>query len=178
MKILGIDPGLCVTGYGLIEAGPKGIRLIEAGVVKTSAKEKIEARIEKIYEGIKSLVGESKPDVLVLEQLYSHYRHPTTAILMGHVRGAICLLAKEARVELVGYSATRVKKAVTGAGHASKYQMQRMIQNLFNMKSAPNPPDISDALALAVAHAHISQKNGIANLTLKGSPSRSIKGRD
>jgi crossover junction endodeoxyribonuclease RuvC len=161
MKILGIDPGLCITGYGLIEAGPKGIRLIEAGVVRTSAKEKIEARIEKIYKGVKGLVRESRPDVLVLEQLYSHYRHPTTAILMGHARGTICLLAKETGVELAGYSATRVKKAVTGAGHASKYQMQRMIQNLFNIKSTPNPPDISDALALAVAHAHISLKHGI-----------------
>lgn len=164
MRILGIDPGLCITGYGLIEVGPKGIKLIEAGVVRTSSKEKVEARIEKIYEGIKGLVKESKPDVLVLEQLYSHYRHPTTAILMGHARGAICLLAKQAGAELVGYSATRVKKAVTGAGHASKYQMQRMIQNLFNMRSAPNPPDISDALALAVAHAHISLKDGIAGL--------------
>lgn len=166
MRILGIDPGLCVTGYGLIEAGPKGMRLIEAGVVRTSAKEKVEARIGKIYEGINGLVKESKPDVLVLEQLYSHYRHPTTAILMGHARGAICLLAKQTGTRLVGYSATRVKKAVTGAGHASKYQMQRMIQNIFNMRSAPNPPDISDALALAVAHAHISQKNGIAGLRL------------
>ena len=72
VKILGIDPGLCITGYGLIEAGPKGIKLIEAGVVRTSAKEKVEARIEKIYNGIKGLVRESKPDVLVLEQLYSH----------------------------------------------------------------------------------------------------------
>ncbi len=161
VKILGIDPGLCITGYGLIEAGPKGIKLIEAGVVRTSAKEKVEARIEKIYNGIKGLVRESKPDVLVLEQLYSHYKHPVTSILMGHARGAICLLAKETGTQLIGYSATRVKKAVTGAGHASKYQMQRMIQNLFNMKSAPNPPDISDALALAVAHAHISRMDGI-----------------
>jgi crossover junction endodeoxyribonuclease RuvC len=167
MRILGIDPGLCVTGYGLIEAGPKGMRLIEAGVIRTQAKEKVEARIEKIYEGIKGLVKESKPDVLVLEQLYSHYRHPTTAILMGHARGAICLLAKQTGTELVGYSATRVKKSVTGAGHASKYQMQRMIQN-FGMKSLPNPPDIADALALAVAHAHISRKDGIAGVTLKG----------
>ena len=164
MRILGIDPGLCITGYGLIEAGPKGMKLIEAGVIRTSAKEGLGARIEKIYEGLRGLIKESKPDVVVLEQLYSHYRHPTTAILMGHARGAICLLAKQAGAELVGYSATRVKKAVTGAGHAGKYQMQRMIQNIFNMKSVPNPPDISDALALAVAHAQICQKHGIAGI--------------
>jgi len=164
MKILGIDPGLCITGYGFIEAGPKGLKLIEAGVVRTSAKDGLGNRIEKIYEGIKGLVKESKPDVIVLEQLYSHYKHPTTAILMGHARGVICLLARQAGVELVGYSATRVKKAVTGAGHAGKYQIQRMMQNLFNMKTAPNPPDISDALALAVAHANISRKDGITGL--------------
>jgi len=164
MRILGIDPGLCVTGYGLIETGPKGIKLIEAGVVRTSAKEKIEERIGKVYRGIKDLVKESKPEVVVLEQLYSHYRHPTTSILMGHARGVICLLAQESGAELAGYSATRVKKAITGTGHASKYQMQRMIQNLFKMKSVPNPPDISDALALAVAHARISGKDTVAGL--------------
>jgi len=164
MKILGIDPGLCITGYGLIEAGPKGLKLVEAGVVRTSAKEKVEARIEKIYKAIKGLARESKPDVLVLERLYSHYRHPVTSILMGHARGAICLLARETGTELVGYSATRVKKAITGTGQASKYQMQRMIQDLFKLKAAPNPPDISDALALAVAHAYISRKEGVADL--------------
>jgi len=164
MKILGIDPGLCITGYGLIETGTKGIRLVEAGVVRTSAKENLETRLEKIFDAIKALVVETKPDVLVLEQLYSHYKHPTTSILMGHARGAICLLAKQTGTKLVGYPVTRIKKAVTGSGHASKYQIQRMVQNLFNMKSFPNPPDISDALALAVAHAHISGKHEIAGL--------------
>ena len=108
-----------------------------------------------------NLIKDTMPEAVVLEELYSHYKHPTTAILMGHARGAICLLARQTGIELVGYSATRVKKSVTGGGHASKYQMQRMIQNLFDMKSAPNPPDISDALALAVAHAHISRMDGI-----------------
>ena len=83
---------------------------------------------------------------------------------MGHIRGAICLLAKQTGTELVGYSATRVKKAVTGGGHSSKYQMQRMIQDLFGMRATPNPPDISDALALAVAHAYIFQKRELAGL--------------
>ena len=107
MKILGIDPGLCITGYGLIEAGPKGLKLIEAGIVRTSAKEKVEARIEKIYDGIKSLVRESKPDVLVLEQLYSHYKHPVTSILMGHARAAVCLACGIDGVSLINYPSTK-----------------------------------------------------------------------
>ncbi|MDP3786236.1 MAG: crossover junction endodeoxyribonuclease RuvC [Candidatus Omnitrophota bacterium] len=164
MRILGVDPGLCITGYGVIETGPRSFKLLEAGVIRTSAKEKIDARVAKIYEGLKSLVEEFKPEALVLEQLYSHYKHPTTAILMGHARGVICLLAKQYGIKLAGYSATRVKKAVTGAGHASKYQMQRMVQNIFNMRSVPDPADIADALALAVAHVHMSGKEGIARI--------------
>ena len=162
MRILGIDPGLNTTGYGIIDSKP--LKLIEAGVIRTESRTPIQSRLKKIYSSLSDIIEEFKPDVLVLEKIYSHYKHPTTAILMGHARGAICLLAKQAGAELVGYSATRVKKAVTGAGHAGKYQMQRMIQNIFNMKSVPNPPDISDALALAVAHAQICQKHGIAGI--------------
>jgi crossover junction endodeoxyribonuclease RuvC len=172
IRILGIDPGLGITGYGAIEAESQSFKLLEAGVIRTSGKEDIGARINKIYEGIKGLIEEFNPQALVLERLYSHYRHPATAILMGHTRGAICLLAKQYGVTLAGYSATRVKKAVTGAGHASKYQMQRMIQDFFKLKAVPNPPDISDALALAVAHAYISRTDGTAGLFLKDSPSR------
>lgn len=161
MRILGVDPGLCVTGYGVIEANPRFFKLLEAGVIRTLGKEKVEARVEKIYEGLKGLVEEFKPETLVLERLYSHYKHPTTVILMGHARGVICLLARQYGIDLVSYSATRVKKAVTGIGHASKYQMQRMVQDIFDMKSIPEPADIADALALAVAHAHISQKEVI-----------------
>ncbi len=160
MKILGVDPGLCITGYGLIEAGPGGLKLIEAGVIRTRANDTIEARLGKIYDGLDGLVREYRPDVLVLEQVYSHYKHPMTAVLMGHARGVICLLARKSGAKLIGYPATRIKKALTGAGHAGKYQMQHMIQNLFNMKTTPEPPDISDALALAVAHARIAQKPG------------------
>lgn len=172
MRILGIDPGLGITGYGLIEVKSQNFKLLEAGVIRTSGRDNIETRIGKIYEGVKGLIEEFRPQALVIEKLYSHYKHPTTAILMGHARGAICLLAKQYEIVLAGYSATRVKKAVMGVGHASKYQMQRMIQDFFKLKAAPNPPDISDALALAVAHAYISQKEGVAGLTLKVSPSR------
>ncbi|MFH0772204.1 MAG: crossover junction endodeoxyribonuclease RuvC [Candidatus Omnitrophota bacterium] len=173
MRILGIDPGLGITGYGAIEVNPvrdkslngvnfSGIKLLEAGVIRTSAEEDLETRINKIYEGLKGLIEELRPEVLVLEKLYSHYKHPATAILMGHARGAICLLAKQSGVGLTGYSVTRVKKAITGVGNAGKYQVQGMIQNLLNLNVVPNPPDITDALALAIAHAHISQKEGVS----------------
>ena len=94
MRILGIDPGLGITGYGLVEVKSRNFKLLEAGVIRTSGSDTLEARINKIYEGVKSLIEEFRPQALVLEKLYSHYKHPMTAILMGHARGAICLLAK------------------------------------------------------------------------------------
>lgn len=163
MRILGIDPGLGITGYGLIEAGVGELRLLEAGVIRTSSNKDIGVRINKIYIGVKSIIEEFKPRILVLERLYSHYKHPTTAILMGHSRGVICLLAEQFKIQLVGYSATRIKKAITGSGHASKHQIQCMMRDIFNLKVMPEPPDVSDALALAAAHAHLSQKEGIVN---------------
>lgn len=165
MRILGVDPGLNITGYGIIEIKVAGnFRLIEAGVIRTSSKENLEARINKIYNAIKGLIEEFQPKVLVLEKLYSHYRHPTTAILMGHVRGAVCLAANQTGLPLVGYSNTRVNKAVIGRGNAGKYQLQRMVQDLLNLKSIPTPTDVSDALALAIAYVYISQKEGVASV--------------
>lgn len=165
MRILGVDPGLNITGYGIIEAGIEGnFRLIEAGVIRTSSKENLEARIDKIYKAIKGLIEEFQPKVLVLEKLYSHYKHPTTAILMGHVRGVVCLAARQSELQLVGYPYTRINKAVIGRGSASKDQIQRMVQSLLGLKSSPAPLDVSDALALAIAHAYISQKEEVASV--------------
>lgn len=165
MRILGVDPGLGITGYGIIESESAGnFKLIEAGVIRTSGRDKLEVRINKIYNAVKGIIEEFTPHVLVLEKLYSHYRHPTTAILMGHVRGAVCLAANQSGLPLIGYSNTRINKAVIGRGNASKYQIQRMVQSLLNLKSTPAPSDVSDALALAIAHAYISRKEAVAGV--------------
>ena len=103
MRILGIDPGLGITGYGVIELSDKDLSIIEAGVIRSSAKNKIEKRLLDIYKKIRSLIKDTKPHVAVLEELYSHYKHPRTSILMGHVRGIICLAVEEQGVELVNY---------------------------------------------------------------------------
>ncbi|MCM8784111.1 MAG: crossover junction endodeoxyribonuclease RuvC [Candidatus Omnitrophica bacterium] len=156
MCILGIDPGLNITGYGLVEANLNfNPRILEAGVIKTTQKFSLSQKIGKIYQGVKKLVEEFHPDAIVLEELYSHYRHPKTAILMGHARGVISLVAEEKQIPLIGYSSTRVKKAICGRGNATKEQIQRMIQYLLGLEQTPQPKDVSDALALALAHAHI-----------------------
>ena len=162
MRILGIDPGLNITGYGIIE--DKKFKLIEAGVIRTKTGTTIQARITKIFDEISEIVDEHRPDVLVLEKIYSHYKHPTTAILMGHARAMACLVCGKFNVELINYPSTRIKKAVTGNGHASKYQVQRMVQSLLKLKAPPEPVDVSDALAMAISYCYIEKKNDFANI--------------
>jgi crossover junction endodeoxyribonuclease RuvC len=156
MRILGVDPGLNRTGYGLIKvSGPERMKLLEAGVIRTSAEAGISQRLAEIYRNITDVIREHKPDVLILEKLYAHYKHPTTALLMGHARGVICLACGMENVRLVSYAATRIKKAVTGNGRAGKHQVQDMVKSILTLNTAPEPFDVSDALAIAITYAYI-----------------------
>jgi len=156
VRILGVDPGLLRTGYGLIEAdGPDRVRLLEAGIIRTSPEDGISERVAGIYKNLTDIIAEHKPRVLVLEKLYSHYKHPTTSILMGHARGVVCLACGVNNVELINYPATRIKKAVTGNGRAGKHQVQRMVKSLLKLNTLPEPPDVSDALAMAISYVYI-----------------------
>ena len=155
MRILGIDPALTVTGYGVIDFNKNRLSLLEAGIVKTSARQNLTERLNKIYQAVVKLIFDTKPDVMVLEKLYAHYRHPTTAYLLGQARGVICLACAKENVPLFEYAATRVKKAIVGEGQASKYQVQRMIVNILKLKTIPRYTDVTDALALAITHSYI-----------------------
>ena len=156
MRILGVDPALSITGYGVIEFKHHTPRLIEAGIVRTDSRQEIAKRLYKIYQALLKLVDELKPDVLVLEKLYAHYRHPTTAYQLGHARGVVCLLCAVKNIPLVEYAATRVRKAVLGRGNASKLQVQRMVMHALALESLPPKyMDVTDALALAIAHTHV-----------------------
>ncbi|MDP3143115.1 MAG: crossover junction endodeoxyribonuclease RuvC, partial [Candidatus Omnitrophota bacterium] len=156
MRILGIDPGLNITGYGVIELKNSSVHLVEAGVIKTQVSSGIKNRLNKIHKGLADLIREQKPQVMVLEKLYTHYRHPTTACLLGHVRGVICLLSAQENLEFFEYSPKRVRKSIIGQGGASKAQVKRMMENFFHLKEDSLPLDTSDALAMAVAHANIA----------------------
>ena len=155
MRILGVDPALAITGYGIVDCERNKLSLLEAGIIKTSVKQLLSERLSRIYRGIVDLISETKPDVMVLEKLYAHYHHPTTAYLLGHARGVIYLAAAEAGIPVVEYAATRIKKAIVGKGQASKQQVQRMVGNLLSLKKMPEYMDVSDALALAIAHSNI-----------------------
>jgi crossover junction endodeoxyribonuclease RuvC len=154
MRILGIDPGLQITGYGVIEyKSPSPVArpaLIDAGVIRLKPKTSIPERLVELEIELDELLDESKPDVVAVEQLYSHYGHPRTAILMGHARGVILLAAQRRGLRIEQFAANRIKQSLTGFGHASKVQMQRAIQSLWNLKEPPEPPDVADALAVAL----------------------------
>ena len=162
MRILGIDPGLNITGYGVVEENGECITIHEAGVVRTNAREAMEKRLLDIGRDIQNVIEQFRPDAIAIEELYSHYKHPRTAIIMGHARGIIFLKAAEADVKVYPYSSTKVKNALTGNGRASKRQVQQMICSTLNLPQAPEPPDVADALAVALCHLqNLRQKEAV-----------------
>jgi crossover junction endodeoxyribonuclease RuvC len=157
-RILGIDPGLQVTGYGILEPSSDGPHVCEAGVIRSSDKQKaanMAQRVRALYDGIVEVIEQFRPGVAVVEQLYAHYEHPRTAILMAHARGVLFLAAGQREIPVVSYNATRIKKTVTGTGRASKEQVQRTIQRELNLEKLPEPPDVADALAAALCHYYV-----------------------
>jgi len=165
MRVLGIDPGLGCTGYAVIESRPSagrrvttdGIIVREAGVIRPQARQPLAPRLKHVYEAVCGLIQRYQPEVVALEELYSHYQHPRTAIIMGHVRGVICLAASVHNITVVGYAARRVKQVLTGTGAAPKEQVQRAVQQWLGLATLPSPHDVADALALAIAHIHMKR---------------------
>ena len=154
MRILGIDPGLQVCGYACLETIADAEKLIEAGVFQTDNDLPIEARLKQIAEDTDLLLKKFRPDIVAVEELYSHYAHPKTAILMGHARGVILQKVAEQAIEVRSFSATRIKKSITGNGRASKGQVQRTIQTIFSLPDVPEPNDVADAIAATLCCAN------------------------
>ena len=154
IRILGIDPGLQVCGYACLETDGNAESFVEAGVFKTTGGQMIEAKLNQIAEDIETILGRFRPNVVAVEQLYSHYAHPRTAILMGHARGVILQKCAAAHVEVQSFAATRIKKSITGNGRASKEQMQRTMQTILGLPELPSPPDVADAMAAAMCCAN------------------------
>jgi crossover junction endodeoxyribonuclease RuvC len=152
-RILGIDPGLNVTGYGCVEFDGQRPVIVEAGAIRTDASADMADRICQIHDDLSEIITELKPRCLAVEKLYAHYKHPRTSILMGHARGVILLAAARAELTIRHLPATEVKKSLTGNGHATKAQMQRAIQSACGLAEPPQPADVADALAIALCAA-------------------------
>ena len=151
-RVLGIDPGLNTTGYAVLEVSPRGPLLCEAGIVRGRSRTSLAARVSEIFDGVTDVINSLTPTCMALEELYSHYKRPRTSILMGHARGVICLAAARAGIPVTSYSATRIKKTLTGAGRASKSQVQRAVARELGLAAPPEPNDVADALAAALCH--------------------------
>lgn len=152
MRVLGIDPGTSITGYACVEL-PRGLaqpRLLEAGVLRMAPRSAIHKRLRELHHGMEELIAQWKPDRVAVEKLYAHYKHPHTAIQMAHARGVILLAAARADLEVMDLPATMVKKSLTGNGHATKDQVQKAVAAQFRLKEPPSPPDVADAVAIAL----------------------------
>ncbi len=160
-RILGVDPGLNTTGYGVIEVDPitGRARVIEAGVVRGTRKESVTLRILEIHTGITDVIAAHAPNVMAIEELYSHYKQPKTAILMGHARGVICLAGAQAGISVCHYAATRVKSILSGSGHAPKSQVQESVKRELGLDAIPQPNDVADALSIALCHSYLSKNS-------------------
>jgi crossover junction endodeoxyribonuclease RuvC len=156
MNILGIDPGLGTTGFGLISSTGNSMQLIEYGTIKTSTKDSLPLRLKIIFEGINKIILEHKPSVFSIEQIF-YSNNVKSSLLLGHARGTAIAAAAIKDIIIYEYSAKKVKQSVTGNGNAHKDQVKFMVKNLLKLKEAPKSHDASDALAIAICYLFHNQ---------------------
>ncbi len=153
MRICGVDPGLQVTGYGVIDLAGDRAYVVDAGTIKSDCGEELPIRLRQIYRDLCEVLDEHAPAILAVENVYSHYSHPQTAVLMAHARAMVLLAAAERDIEVRSFAATQIKRALTGNGRASKVQMQQAIRLNLGLDVVPEPHDVADALAIALCQA-------------------------
>lgn len=156
MRIIGIDPGLRLCGFAVLDSIGRSYRLVEAGVIRVKQGLPLEKRLNQISNDLDSVLERDKPNIMAVEDLYSHYAHPKTAILMGHARGVIFQRAANCGIDVQSFAATKIKKSLTGNGRASKRQMQLAIQSVLSLPQIPEPPDVADAIAIALCCSNSS----------------------
>ena len=155
MRVLGIDPGLRIAGYGCIEYKKTSNIpvLIEAGAMKLDTKKSVSFRLSQLYTDVSEVISEQQPDLLAVETVFTHKRQVATATILGYARGVILLAGEQASLPLLELTPATIKKSITGNGRATKSQMQHAISSTFQLSEPPNPPDIADALAIAITAA-------------------------
>ena len=158
MKVLGIDPGLGTTGFGLISSTNDKFNLIDFGIIKTSPKDSLSNRLKIIFENISALIDEYNPTVFSIEEIF-YSNNVKSSLLLGHARGAAITAAATKNILIYEYSAKKVKQSLTGNGNAHKDQVKFMVKNLLKLKTPPKSNDSSDALAIALCYTLQSKIN-------------------
>ncbi|MPN01218.1 Crossover junction endodeoxyribonuclease RuvC [bioreactor metagenome] len=151
MRILGIDPGYAILGYGVVDATGTKLCPVDYGVIETTPNEALPQRLNRLYDGVSALIKRFQPEQAVFEELF-FYRNTTTALAVGAGRGVAILAGQQAGLPLYEYTPMQIKLAVTGDGHADKRAVQQMVKILLCLKSVPKPDDAADALAAAICH--------------------------
>lgn len=162
MRILGVDPGLINTGYGVIDTGAARPAVVEGGVVRTASKDALESRLHTIFEAVNEVITDLRPDAMAIEDLHSHPRFAKTAIMMGHARGVVVMAAGAAGIPVFNYQPNRAKSIVTGAGHAPKDQVMRAVASHLRDETVTRNEHVADAFAIALCHAIISSSPAVA----------------
>lgn len=152
MRVIGIDPGTGILGFGIIESSGGKAQLVDAGVIRTPVKEDDAVRLQTIYEELTDIITGTKPDTMSVEKLF-FARNVTTAITVAQARGVVLLCGRQAGLRLYEYTPLQIKMALTGYGRAEKKQIQEMVRVILQLQEAPKPDDCADALAAALTHA-------------------------
>ncbi|MBQ2967059.1 MAG: crossover junction endodeoxyribonuclease RuvC [Clostridia bacterium] len=163
MRILGIDPGVAIVGYGVIEYTSNQFKVIDYGKITTPAHTPLPKRLKMVYDSMTQLIATFNPDVVAIEELFFN-TNVTTAIAVGHARGVLVLAAENASKPVAEYTPLQIKQAVAGYGRADKNQVQQMVKMFLKLNEIPKPDDTADALAVAICHAHsasLSNKLGL-----------------
>lgn len=152
MRIIGIDPGTGILGFGIIETGRQQPQLVDAGVIRTPVKEDDAVRLQTIFEELTDIIAETRPQEMAVEKLF-FAQNVTTAMTVAQARGVVLLTGKQAGLTIYEYTPLQIKQALTGYGRAEKQQIQEMVRVLLRLKDIPKPDDCADALACALTHA-------------------------
>ena len=156
MRVLGIDPGMAIMGYGVVEEWDNGMKVLDYGVATTPSDMETPQRLLHIFDSVERLIKQYSPDAMAYEELFFN-KNVKTALIIGHARGVAVLAGARKGIDLFEYTPLQVKQAVVGYGRADKRQVQQMIKLILNLREIPKPDDAADALAVAVCHIHSSQ---------------------
>lgn len=156
MRVIGIDPGTGILGFGVLEVSGSKLTVVDAGVITTPAHTPLDERLEEIYDGLTEIIAATKPDVMSIEKLF-FARNVTTAISVSHARGVAMLAGKKAQLVIAEYTPLQIKQTLTGYGRADKKQMQEMVRLQLGLREIPKPDDAADALAAAITYILMSR---------------------
>jgi crossover junction endodeoxyribonuclease RuvC len=162
MRVLGLDPGLAITGYGIVDSDGQALSSVTYGVIRTPAKTPHADRLATIHQELTRLINEHEPDLAAVEQLF-FCTNVRTAMIVGEARGVLLLTLALADMTIAEYTPLQIKQAVTGYGQASKDQVQQMVQLLLELDETPRPDDAADALAVSICHHHTARMDALLN---------------